>query len=209
MWNSLRSLMPRAVLGCSALFIAVLAGAVPPTTPAPVDPAAKRSISDTIVESGNRAVALNDETFGRAAALSNLSESELSRIALEQTRNLRVKLLANQMLKDRTSIEMALQEVARKKKLELPDRLRVEQQAAVSELKLKPREQFDTAYVLQMREKNVRAIALFEQARSSEALSREMRDLAGMGLKILLASQQKTLAVEVPVKPAKLTAGPA
>ena len=202
------SLLPGAGIAAGALLTCAVAIAVPPSTPAPVDPAAGASISDTLVEGTNRTVPLNDESFSRAATLSNLGEAELSRVALERSRNLRVKMLADQVLKDRSSIEAALQAVAKKRKFELPDRLRVEQQAALSELKLKPKDQFDTAYVVQMREENVKAIALFEQARSSEALSNEMREVAGMGLKILLASQQRTLTIELPVKAAKV-GGPA
>ncbi len=147
---------------------------------------------------------MSDESFGHAAALGNLGEAELSRIALERSRNLRVKLLADRVLKDRATIDTTLQAVAKKKNVTLPHKLDLEQQSAVSALKLQTQENFDTAYVMQMRESNVKAIALFEQAKNNMSLSREMREMAGSSLKILLASQQQTLIIPVPVKPAKV-----
>jgi putative membrane protein len=151
---------------------------------------------------------MSDESFSKAAALSNLGELELSRIALERSRNLRVKLLADRVLRDRSSMEATLETVAKKKNMKLPAKLGLEQQAVVSALKLQSNENFDTAYVMQMREENVKAIALFEQARSNPALSHEMRELAGAGLKILLAGQQQTLTIEVPVKATKIIVNP-
>jgi putative membrane protein len=171
-------------------------------TPAPAEPAAGIEIPDRGTESTKGGVTMSDESFSREAALVNLGELELSRVALERSRNLRVKLLADRVLTDRTSIDTTLQAIAKRKKVKLPERLGLEQQAAVSALKLQPKENFDTAYVMQMREDNVKAIALFEQAKSNAALSPEVREMAGASLKILLASQQHTLSIEVPVKSA-------
>lgn len=211
------SLLPESVqgsmckiMGFSALLICTSAFAASPTTPVPAEPASGIAIPDQ--ESGamkegaviNDNPAMSDESFSHAAALGNLGELELSRIALERSRNLRVKLLADRVLKDRETIDTTLQAVARKKNVKLPDKLNLEQQSAVSALKLQTEENFDTAYVMQMRESNVKAIALFEQAKNNISLSREMREMAGSSLKLLLASQQQTLIIPVPVKPAKV-----
>jgi predicted outer membrane protein len=182
------------------MFIGTLAFALPAATSGPVEPTLRMSIAGKgVVETGSD-VAMSDESFSKTAALGNLDELELSRVAQERSRNLRVKLLADRVLKDRSSISARLAATARKKNVKLPGGLGLEQQAVVSKLKLQPDATFDTAYVMRMREENVKAIALFERAKSNPALSHEMRAVAGEGLKILLGSQQQTLAIEVPVK---------
>lgn len=197
------SIVRRVIGGCSVLCIGTLAFALPPTSE-PLDPGSRTSISGAGVIEAVDSVAMSDESFGKAAALSNLGQLESSHVVQERSRNLRVKLLADRIQKDRSSLRIALETVARKKKVQLPTKLGLEQQAVVSALKLESDDSFDTAYVMQMREENVKAIALFEQAKSSETLSPEMRELAGAGLKILLASQQQTLTIEVPVKAVKV-----
>jgi putative membrane protein len=194
--------------------IGSMAFAAPQNTPAPAEPAANTSIPDSIrtgptTDANVVNTPMSDESFTKAAALGNLAEVELSKIALERSRNLRVKLLADKIVEDRSSIGAQLQVVARKHNVKLPEKLGMEQQAAVSALKLQPVENFDTAYVMQVREDNVKAIALFEQAKNNAALSQELRELAGAGLKILLSSQQQTLTIEVPVRAARKVADPA
>jgi predicted outer membrane protein len=199
------------VLAAGMLITSAAALAVTPnetTTPAPAEPASGISIPDQKTPGADRSATLNDESFGKAAKLNTLGEAELARVAQERSRNLRVKLLADTVLEDRASIDAELEKIARSKKMNLPEKLGVEQQAALSSLKLQSEEKFDTAYVMQMREENVKAIALFQEARSSAALSHEMREFASMGLKILLANQQKTLSIEVPVKPARVVPDP-
>jgi putative membrane protein len=185
--------------------------AISPGTPTPAEPASGIDVPDKEpakeTTGAKSSAVMSDESFSRAAALVNLGELELSRVALQRSRNLRIKLLADRVMKDRGAIDSTLQAIAKKKNVKLPDKLGLDQQAAVSALKLQPAENFDTAYVMQMREDNVKAIALFEQAKNSAALSPELREMAGSSLKILLASQQQTLTIEVPVKPAKPVEG--
>jgi predicted outer membrane protein len=182
------------------MFFGTLAFSLPSATSEPVEPTLRMSIAGKGVVEANSGVTMSDESFSKRAALGNLDELELSRVARERSRNLRVKLLADRVLKDRSSISATLAATARKKNVKLPGKLGLEQEALVSKLKLQPDANFDTAYVMRMREENVKAITLFEQARNNPALSHEMRAVAGEGLKILLGSQQQTLAIEVPVK---------
>lgn len=181
--------------------------ALSPETPIPAKPASGIDVPDKETGDTKSDAVMSDESFSRAAALVNLGELELSRVALQRSRNLRIKLLADRVIQDRGSIGSTLQTIAKKKNVKLPDKLGLEQQTAVSALKLQPAENFDTAYVMQMREDNVKAIALFERAKNNAALSPEVREMAGSSLKILLASQQQTLTIEVPVKPAKPVVG--
>lgn len=181
----------RIGLCSAATLVAALAHAQSETTPAPAEPAAGIQVPDDAMRNDGRMKPLTEEGFVKAAAQAALAETEVSRVALDRSRNLRVNLLADRVVKDQNQVSRALREAAGKQRVAVPDKLDVEHQAVVSTLRLQARDKFDAAYVAQMRESRNKTTALLEQAKNSASLSAPLREFADKSLELLQGSQDQ------------------
>lgn len=170
------------------------------TTPGPADPATGIQPADDGIRGGGRTAPMSEENFVKAVAQTVLAESELSRIALDRTRNLRVNLLAERTLKDQEKINRSLKEAAGKQRVAVPERLDVDHQAMVSTLRLQPTEKFDATYIAQIRETRGKAKMLFAQAKNSDSLSGPLRQFASASLEVLESNEQQLLGLAAPEK---------
>lgn len=161
------------------------------TTPAPAEPAAGIQPPDDALRNGGRTAPMTEQGFVKAAALAALTETELSRLALERSNNLRVNVLAGRIVKDQHQIVLDLRSLASKQGMDVPERLDVEHQALVSTLRLQSSEKFDAAYVAQVQQVRNKNTALLEQARNSASLSDPLRKFAEQSLQILRSSQDQ------------------
>jgi putative membrane protein len=132
--------------------------------------------------------------FVKKAALDGMTEVEAGKLALDKSKDPKIREFAERMVKDHTKAGAELESIAKAKGLAAPKTLDAEHQAMVESLKSKSGQEFDHAYAVHMNMDHSKAIALFESAtKSADA------ELAGFAQKTLpTLNEHKQLAQELP-----------
>jgi putative membrane protein len=104
------------------------------------------------------------ETFVKKAALDGMTEVELAKVALQQSKDEKVRAFAERMVADHGKANKELASVAKSKQIDVPMALDAEHQAMVQSLSGKSGAAFDAAYSEHMRADHAKAVALFEGA---------------------------------------------
>jgi len=100
------------------------------------------------------------DAFVASAAQANMSEIELSKLALQKSQNARVRDFAQHMIDDHTRTGNVLAVVAKQEHVPLPDALDAGHAAKVADLTARTTD-FDRAYVDTMVSDHAAAVALF------------------------------------------------
>jgi putative membrane protein len=106
-------------------------------------------------------------TFTKKAALDGMTEVELGKLALQKSKDSRVRQFAQRMVTDHGKANEALATLAKSRNLEVPTELDAEHQAMVQKLSGKNGSAFDSAYSEHMVKAHANAVALFDGASSS------------------------------------------
>jgi putative membrane protein len=132
--------------------------------------------------------------FVKKAALDGMTEVEAGKLALDKSKDPKIREFAERMVKDHTKAGAELESIAKAKGLAAPKTLDAEHQAMVESLKSKSGQEFDHAYAVHMNMDHSKAIALFESATKSTD-----SELAGFAQKTLpTLKEHKQLAQELP-----------
>jgi len=100
------------------------------------------------------------DTFVAAAAQSNMSEIELSKLALQKSQDARVRALAQRIIDDHTQAGTKLAVVAKQEHVALPDALDADHTARVADLSSRTSD-FDRAYIEAMATDHAAAVSLY------------------------------------------------
>lgn len=106
------------------------------------------------------------DAFVAAAAQSNMSEIELSKLALQKSQDARVRAFAQRIIDDHTQTGTKLAVVARQEHTALPDALDADHSATVADLSSRTSD-FDRAYIDAMAADHTAAVALFSDYASN------------------------------------------
>jgi len=100
------------------------------------------------------------DVFVAAAAQANTAEIEASKLALQKSRNARVRDFARRMVDDHTKTGNLLAVVAKQEHIPLPDGLDADHSAKIADLTARTTD-FDSAYVAMMVADHAAAVSLF------------------------------------------------
>ncbi|MDN3551192.1 DUF4142 domain-containing protein [Mucilaginibacter aquaedulcis] len=123
------------------------------------------SLNNKNAGTGDRAISGPDAKFAVDAANGGLEEVELGKLAQAKALHAQVKNFGAMMVKDHSMANMELKELAKNKRITLPDSIGMEEQALKKQLSAKSGAEFDKAYVAAMVEDHKKDIATFEEAR--------------------------------------------
>jgi putative membrane protein len=123
------------------------------------------SLNNKQAGTGDRAISGPDAKFAVEAADGGMAEVELGKLAQEKGANGKVKDFGGMMVKDHSMANMELKELAKVKRITLPDSISLEEQKLKTKLAAKSGAEFDKAYVEAMVEDHKKDIAAFEEAR--------------------------------------------
>lgn len=184
----MRNTMMVAVLGLSLAFGATqLINAQPGNAPAAANaPANQAGAEDSEVKEK-----LTDVSFVEKAAQGGLTEVELARVAIERSKNAKVRQFAQRMLKDHTAMYSGLKTVAQDNRITVPDQLDDTNAQLVSKLKQIPAAEFDAVYVEQMKTSNDLNVGLFQNAAGEPTLNVQLRVFANKSLAQLNDHQKR------------------
>lgn len=121
---------------------------------------------------------LTARTFVIRAALTNMSEAELSELALTRSRNDAIQAYARRMVQDHGRAQAKLRTAAAEAKVALPGTLDKTREDAKTALAGLPAEEFDAGYVKAMVAGHDEAVALFDVAAHSTALPKVLQSYA-------------------------------
>lgn len=107
---------------------------------------------------------LSPQDFVDRASAAGVAEIETARLALEQGTSAEVKNFAEQMIKDHTSANQDLKEIATRKSLELSDSPDAMSKAKAMLLELRDGDNFDEAYARNQVNAHEQAIELYREA---------------------------------------------
>ena len=107
----------------------------------------------------------DDAKFAVAAANGGMAEVELGKLAQQKAQNAQVKNFGAMMVEDHSKANAELIDLAKSKKIVLPDSISADEQKLKAELESKSGADFDKAYVQAMLDDHKKDIADFEQAR--------------------------------------------
>lgn len=132
--------------------------------------------------------------FVSKAAQDGMTEVELGKVALDKSKDAKVREFAQRMVTDHGKANRELASIAKQKGLEAPKELDTEHQAMVRKLESQDGEAFDVEYSRHMNMDHSKAIELFEATtRSSDP------DLAGFAKKTLpTLKEHKQMASKLP-----------
>jgi putative membrane protein len=102
--------------------------------------------------------------FVKAAALGELTQIELAKLAQSKTQDATIRAFAERMLKEHGAIDAELGALARRKGLDVPTSLVYEDEQTVKQGAARSGAAFDAWYAGLMRSEHQKAIALFEAA---------------------------------------------
>lgn len=122
---------------------------------------------------------LTDEMFVTKAGQANLVEVQLARMALERARQSETRQFAERMIADHNQANARLRNVAQQLNIAMPEQLDMDQQTTLSRLDSQGADDFDDEYANQMEAAHKQITALYERAANAEAISAELRQLAG------------------------------
>jgi putative membrane protein len=117
-------------------------------------------------------------TFVEKAAMGGMAEVELSKLALQKSKNEEVITFANHMVTDHTQANNDLKSIATSKNLQIPADLDAKHKAAIAELSKKNGADFDRAYAQQMAKDHDKTVALFNAASSASAVDPQLQAFA-------------------------------
>lgn len=106
---------------------------------------------------------LTDSDFVQMAGLASNAEIELSQLALQTSKNARVRYYAEKMVADHTQSAKELKQLASRKGLTVPSGLDEMHRKSADSLARLPNTQFDQAYMDQMIADHEQAVTLFRQ----------------------------------------------
>ncbi len=132
--------------------------------------------------------------FVSKAAQDGMTEVELGKVALNKSKDAKVREFAQRMVTDHTKANRELAGIAKQKGIEPPKALDAEHQDMVKKLSAQDGEAFDVEYSRHMNMDHDKAVDLFEAAsQSSDA------DLAGFAKKTLpTLKEHKQMASKLP-----------
>jgi putative membrane protein len=119
--------------------------------------------------------------FALSAAMGGMTEVEMSKLALRNSSNSKIKSFAQMMVNDHSKANSELQSMATSKGLELPTTLDKEHAAAVAGLAKQTGAAFEQAYTKQMVSDHQKTVTLFKQ----EASDNNDAELAAFAKKTL------------------------
>jgi putative membrane protein len=124
------------------------------------------SLNNKQTGTGDKAISGADAKFAVEAANGGMAEVELGKLAQQKASNSLVKDFGAMMIKDHTTANMEMKELAKNKKITLPDSINSEEQKLKMDLATKSGTAFDKAYVESMVKDHKKDIATFEEARN-------------------------------------------
>lgn len=125
------------------------------------------SLNNKDTGTGDRAISGADAKFAVDAANGGLAEVELGRLAQQKASSSKVKAFGAMMVQDHSMGNMELKELAKSKRISLPDSAGSETQSLKSELSKLSGKAFDSAYVKAMVKDHQEDIKTFEDARKT------------------------------------------
>lgn len=123
--------------------------------------------ADSSAADAGSAVVEDDAKFAVAAANGGMAEVALSKIAEEKATGPKVKEFAKQMIADHSKANDELKTLAASKNITLPSAPNAEKQKAAADLGEKTGNDFDKAYITQMRKDHDETVKLFEDAQKN------------------------------------------
>jgi putative membrane protein len=112
----------------------------------------------------NEALADNAKVFVQTAHEAGLAEIQLSQLALKQSKDTSITLMAKRIIADHTDADAQLKKIAGEAKIALSDTLTTIHNEALNSLKTKSDTAFDKAYSQIMVNDHEKAIKLFNAA---------------------------------------------
>ncbi|HEY3699143.1 MAG TPA: DUF4142 domain-containing protein [Spongiibacteraceae bacterium] len=191
------ALLTSALTGAAAIAISIAtgpdanAGAQTSATPSTVVP------QDSSVKEK-----LTDNSFVEKAALSNMKELELSKLALEKSQNQKVKKFAQTIVKNSSAAIAQLKTVAAPYRLEVPQQLNAEHRQMVTEMQQLSGAKFDETYADLMKKGEDTTVGLFDNAAGEATLNAELRVFAHNQLPVLRQNQKLAHALITTSQPA-------
>lgn len=107
----------------------------------------------------------DDAKFAVTAANGGMVEVELGKLAQQKAQSAQVRNFGAMMVQDHSKANAALMELAKSKKIALPDSINADEQKLKTDLAAKSGADFDKAYVQAMLDDHEKDIKEFEQAR--------------------------------------------
>jgi putative membrane protein len=132
------------------------------------------------------ALAQNDTTFAKEAAIGGMTEVQLGQLAVQKGQNQKVKEFGQKMVDDHSKANDKLKEVAAKDNITLPSQLDAKHQATVDRFAKMNGTEFDRAYVRDMVQDHEQDVAKFQQ----EANSGSNKDLKNFASETLPTLQE-------------------
>ncbi len=123
------------------------------------------------------AKAKSDAAFAKKAAMSNLTEVELGRVAEEKAESSDVKSFAKMMVADHSNANVELVKIAKSEKIELPTEVDAKNQAMVDKLAEKSGAEFDKEYVGHMVKHHEKSVKMY-RAVSEDASNPQIQEFA-------------------------------
>lgn len=111
----------------------------------------------------------DDRDFVTKAAIGNMAEVSLGKIAVDRATNPDVKQFAQRMIGDHTAVLGELKNLASQKSLTVPDAVGQEQQSVESKLSKLSGAEFDREYMKEMLKGHKDALSLFEKEAATGA----------------------------------------
>jgi putative membrane protein len=141
------------------------------------------------------AVVADDAKFAVDAANGGMTEIELSKLAVNQATNAKVKEFANMMVMDHGKAGDELKAIAATKNITLPDSISADSKKAWSDLSAKKGAEFDKAYVDKMVTDHKATVDLFENA-SKNVKDPELKAFADKTLPVIKGHLTQITAIQ-------------
>lgn len=176
------------------LLIIGVCGTVGAQTAPPPDE--KKTIGENIREDITQ-VLLTDNTFVKKATLANRAEIELSQLALKKSETPAIRDFAQRMVREHTSNNEILKDIAESMHIEVPGELDEAHQKILDHMQMLAGSKFDEAYLEQMRRDHEVAVTVFSAAAGDKSLDQELIGFARRTLPVLRDHQQAVGALHV------------
>ena len=126
--------------------------------------------------------ALTPQTFVTRAAVANMSELDLSQLALRKTSTPAIQVFASTVMRDHKAADAKLKAIAAKLKIALPGTVDDKHRALKTKLGELYAREFDTEFARVMASSHDEAVTFFEGAAQSATLPPELKDFASAQL---------------------------
>lgn len=184
------AVLTSVVTGAGAIAISLATG--PDANAAPQSTSSSNNTTPaTIVPQDNSVKEkLTDNSFVEKAALNNMKELELSKLALQKSQNQKVKKFAQTIVKNSSETIAQLKTVAAPYRLEVPQQLNAEHRKMVTEMQQLSGAKFDETYADLMKKGQDTTVGLFDNAAGEATLNAELRVFAHNQLPVLRQNQK-------------------